>query len=87
MPGWTYTSGPSGVGSVNSSDDGEKAGLFPVPPGTGVQWMPQLIWDIRQMIAARLQLQGGVNSLAFSANNGPGDTGGLGTFTITFTTS
>jgi len=57
--------------------------------------MPEFIWKLRQIIADELTRRGGgspgipgvISNIAFSANNGNGDSAGVGTFTITFTTS
>jgi hypothetical protein len=95
MAGWSIATGPVGIYSITAADGGEKAGIFPVPAGTGVQWMPELLWKLRAQLAADLRRLGGgspgfpgvISNLQFSANNGVGDSGGVGTFTITFTTS
>jgi hypothetical protein len=95
MAGWSISVGPVGIWSLGGPDDAEKARFFPVPAGSGVQYMPELIWKLMGELAANLQRLGGgspgipgqINNLQWSANNGAGDSGGIGTFTITFTTS
>ena len=95
MAGWSVSVGPVGIWSLGGPDDGEKAKMFPLPAGSGVQWMPELIWKLMGELGQNLQKFGGgspgvsgtINNVTWSANNGVGDSGGIGTFTITFTTS
>ncbi len=87
MPGWKIAlSTPPQV--RQSPDGGEKTTTIPAVAGPGAPWLPETIEKMRQLFMADAKrLAPNLTNVQWSANNGAGDVAGVGTVTITITTS
>ena len=64
---------------------GQRAAGIPV---THAAWWQDFAWWARQEFVRRSQMQGpAITNVAVSANNGAGDSAGIGTLTLTISTS
>ena len=84
MAGWTYTGAVVPIGSRGTPDGGEKVNAFPaLGASTQVGWWQDFAWRVGQEFTKECKLrQPAVATVKVSANNGAGDTLGVGTLTI-----
>ena len=92
MAGWTYTSTATPIKSVSggSVDGGLKATAFPaVGASTQEGWWQDFAYDVAIKFAAEAQKRSRSlpTNIVIGANNGTGDSQGIGTLTIVLTTS
>jgi len=89
MAGWTYSGNSVALGSAHGVDDGEKVTTIPSTITAGeAAWWPHFAWQVLQEYVQWINTQrhGTIATVAISANNGAGDTNGVGTLTITLVT-
>lgn len=90
MAGWSY-SGPTkaiGLWTRNNPDGRQKDTAFPTVTAGEADWWQDFAYRVGQEFALESATKGsGVVSVSVSANNGAGDTNGVGTLAITLVTA
>lgn len=90
MAGWTYTSTATPIELWARNDGGQKVTTFPAVGAAGqAPWWRDFAHQVAQQYALEVRRRNvaGVTNLVVTAQNGSGDTAGVGALTIVLTTS